>query len=205
MKRAVCWLWLGLLAQTSVGAYVSPEEVKAAAAAQTRAWQARKPIVVQRAVADIAAEQDLPPAVRVSGEPPLRVAARTKRFGGYRLQFRSLSGREAAVRIRVLPDGSAQLLLRDRKAGESVAKVVAKTITRHDVNLLHAYLRIANFWRTPAQDQFASNAPATALILEGAQNGNYRWLSRTVYGDMYVVDACRYIARLAGLTERDFD
>jgi hypothetical protein len=205
MRRA--WLlWIGLLAcSIELCAYVTPEAVKLAAAAQTRAWLARKPIIVQRAASDIAAEQELPASQRVVGEPPLRIAARAKRFNGYRLQFRAPSGRQAAVRIRLMPDGTGQLLLRLQQPGDSAIKAVAKTISTNDVRVLQAYVRIANFWRAPAIDQFASQQPGTTLSLEGAQNGNYRWLSRTVHGDMYFVDACRNIARLAGLTERYFE
>jgi hypothetical protein len=146
--RRLWFAWIGFLAYSNcLCAYVSPEAVKLAAAAQTRAWLARKPMIVQRAASDIAAEQDMPAAQRVLGEPPLRIAARAKRFNGYRMQIRALSGRQTAVRIRLMPNGDGQLLLRVQQPGESAVKAVAKTISASDIRVLHAYVRIANFWR----------------------------------------------------------
>jgi hypothetical protein len=192
---AVLLLQLATLADAATRA-----EVVAAAANQKRAYLQslqRRP-VLQRLAAESAAERELPAPLRAAGEPPLRVATRNRQFNGYRLHWQFLNGDYISVRLRVAANGSGQVLSREKHSGQTLS--TAKNISNSDVALLQAYIRIANFWRTPAI-AFDQNQIGTRLTLEGAQNGNYRWLSAPNNRDIYLHDVAMRLCQLAGLNQ----
>ena len=80
---------------------------------------------------------------------------------------------------------------------------VVKALSIEQVSLFRAYMRIADFWRMPTVDTSQGDS-GNLWTLEGARQGNYRWLTRNAPKDMYFIDAAIYLIRLAGLNTTEF-
>jgi hypothetical protein len=80
---------------------------------------------------------------------------------------------------------------------------VTKVISAQQFLTFRAYLRVADFWGQAMADLDSTvangAAPRNVWTMEGAQSGNFRWLSRVAPRDQYFLEAARYLLRLAGI------
>ncbi len=184
----------------------------------TRFWLALLPIaavlflVSSTSIAMRKDEQALPMKLDGLGEPSLYKQARVRGFEAYRFVWQPVKGEGVLLRINVRPDGTATLLNQRFSTGgmgELGAEAlrtgtpVVTALTVDQVSLFRAYLRVADFWRMPTNDE-AQGDSGNLWTLEGARQGNYRWLVRKAPRDMYFIDAALYLAKLAGLNAETF-
>ena len=157
-------------------------------------------------------EQALPMKLDGLGEPSLYQQARVRGFEAYRFVWQPVKGEGLLLRLNVRSDGGGSLLSQRFSTGgvgELAAEPlrtgapVVKALSIEQVSLFRAYMRIADFWRMPTVDTTQGDS-GNLWTLEGARQGNYRWLSRSAPKDMYFIDAAIYLIRLAGLNTAEF-
>ena len=157
-------------------------------------------------------EQALPMKLDGLGEPSLFMQARVRRFEAYRFIWQPAKGDGILLRLNVRPDGTATLFNQGFSTGgkgELAAEAlrtgtpIVKELSREQVSLFRAYLRVADFWRMPTQDKSQGDS-GNLWTLEGARHRNYRWLNRKAPTDMYFIDAALYLVKLAGLDAETF-
>ena len=157
-------------------------------------------------------EQALPMKLSGLGEPSLYQQARVRGFEAYRFIWQPTKGEGLLLRLNVRPDGTATLLNQRFSTGGKgelgaealrTGAPIVKALRIEQVSLFRAYMRIADFWRMPTLDTFKGDL-SNLWTLEGARQGNYRWLTRNAPKDMYFIDAAIYLVRLAGLNTAEF-
>ena len=130
-------------------------------------------------------EQPLPIKLDGLGEPSLYQQARVRGFEAYRFIWQPTKGEGLLLRLNVRPDGTATLLNQRFSTGGK------------------GELGAEALWRMPTVDTFKGDL-SNLWTLEGARQGNYRWLTRNAPKDMYFIDAAIYLVRLAGLNTAEF-
>ena len=157
-------------------------------------------------------EQALPMKLDGLGEPSLYSQARVRGFEAYRFIWQPAKGEGVLLRLNVRPDGTATLLNQRFSTGgkgELAAEAlrtgtpIVKALSADQVSLFRAYMRVADFWRMPTNDEFHGES-GNLWTLEGARQGNYRWLTRNAPKDMYFIEAALYLIKLAGLNSNAF-
>lgn len=163
-------------------------------------------------VAMRADEQAMPLNLGGLGEPSLHAQARVRGFEAYRFVWQSAKGDGVLLRLNVRPDGTATLVNQQFSTGGKgelgadalrTGTPVVKALSADQVSLFRAYMRVADFWRMPTDDALQGDS-GTIWTLEGARQGNYRWLTRNAPKDMYFIDAALYLVKLAGLSTEAF-
>lgn len=164
-------------------------------------------LVSSRSVAMRLDEQALPIQLDGLGEPSLYAQARVRRFEAYRFVWQSAKGDGVLLRLNVRADGTATLLNQRFSTGGKgelgaealrTSPPIVKMLNVDQVSLFRAYMRVADFWRMPTNDEFQGDS-GNLWTLEGTYQGNYRWLTRKAPKDMYFLDAALYLIKLAGL------
>lgn len=140
-------------------------------------------------------------------EPSLRAITRDLKAESYRFLWQRPDGSGWSFRLAIDPQGGGRVIARRfiTEAGQIKPEGQAKIteINNREVITFRAYLKIADFWRLNIEDEFAQ-ASGNVWVLEGVQQGNYRWLKRFAPKDMYFRDAGLYLIELAGLARADF-
>jgi hypothetical protein len=151
-------------------------------------------------------ELELPLKLARLGEVSIYQSSRAREFEGYRFIWQPVSGNGVLIRVSRRVDGSAlmatQFFQGDLAGTQAmrVNKVSYRIVSARQFSLFKAYLRVADFWRLP----IAAPGIGNQWTLEGAREGNYRWLSMAAPKDMYFIDAVLYLVRLAGLEPAGF-
>ena len=140
-------------------------------------------------------------------EPSLRATTGDMRSESYRFLWHSQDGSGISLRLAIDPEGTGRVIARHftTEAGQIKPKGEGSVteVTRFQVITFRAYLKIADFWRLSMEDEFGMNS-GNVWVLEGAYQGNYRWLKRFAPRDMYFRDAGLYLVELVGLSTEKF-